>query len=188
MTSNLKSAANAPAVTEPCRWIIAVGQTQDRQSFERLFLRFAPKLKSYFLRYGWEDALAEDMAQDVLLAVWRKAIQFDSTRATARGWIYAIARNLRIDRERRARRILPPLDGWPRDEPDPETQCCATQTETRLKSALGDLPREQSAVIHLAYFEDRSHVEIAQQLHLPLGTVKSRIRRAAERLRSKFDG
>jgi hypothetical protein len=77
MTSNLKSAANAPA-TEPCRWIIAVAQTQDRQSFERLFLRFAPKLKSYFLRYGWEDALAEDMAQDVLLAVWRKAIQFDS--------------------------------------------------------------------------------------------------------------
>jgi RNA polymerase sigma-70 factor (ECF subfamily) len=188
MISNPKSADDAPATTEPCRWIIAIGLSQDRQSFERLFLRFAPKLKCYFLRYGWEDALAEDMAQDVLLAVWRKAALFDPARASAWGWMYAIARNLRIDRERRTRRPTPTLDGWPREEADPETQCCASQAEARLKSALRDLPGEQSAVIHLAYFEDRSHVEIAERLRLPLGTVKSRIRRAAERLRSKFDG
>ncbi len=180
--------AGALATTEPCRWIIAIAQSQDRESFERIFLRFAPKLKSYFRRYGWEDAIAEDMAQDVLLAVWRKAVQFDPVRASAAGWIYAIARNLRIDRERRTRRPTPTIEGWPRHEPDPEAQCCAVQSQARLKNALNDLPREQSTVIHLAYFEDRSHVEIAQRLHLPLGTVKSRIRRAAERLRSKFDG
>jgi RNA polymerase sigma-70 factor (ECF subfamily) len=188
MTPKPKSAGNAPATTEPCEWIMAVAQRQDRQSFERLFVRFAPKLKSYFLRYGWEAALAEDMAQDVLLAVWRKAVQFDPTRATGWGWIYAIARNLRIDRERQSRRPVLNVEGWPRDELDPEARCCTVQTEARLKAALGALPCEQSTVLHLAYFEDRSHVEIAQRLRVPLGTVKSRIRRAAQRLRSKFDG
>jgi len=178
----------APATTEACRWITAIAESQCRHSFEQLFLRFAPKLKSYFLRYGWADPVAEDMAQDVLLAIWRKAVQFDSNRASASGWIYAIARNLRIDRERQSRRPTPTIEGWPRHEPDPEALCCAVQAEARLKTALSDLPVEQSAVIHLAYFEERSHVEIAERLQLPLGTVKSRIRRAAERLRSKLDG
>jgi RNA polymerase sigma-70 factor (ECF subfamily) len=129
---------------------------------------------------------AEEMAQDVLLAVWRKAAQYDPDRATAAAWIFTIARNLRIDALRRSRLALPPPD--PSDEPAPvplaDSLLAAEDRARRLRAALEDLRPEQVESLRLAFFEDRSHSEIERLLGVPLGTVKSRLRLAMTKLRA----
>jgi RNA polymerase sigma-70 factor (ECF subfamily) len=168
------------------QWIVAVAVDRDVESFRKLFEHFAPKVKSYYLRMGLRPEIAEELTQDAMLALWRKADRFDPAYASVWGWIFTIARNLWIDRLRRERHpddlvsdVEPP--------PTPEQAYCAHEAEARLHGAVGALPEEQSQVVHLAFFEDRSHSEIADRLKLPLGTVKSRIRRAAARLRSRLD-
>lgn len=170
-----------------CDQILAIARRQDRAAFARLFERFAPKVKAYFLRMGLVEARAEELAQETLLAVWRKAGQFDPDRANAWSWIYTIARNLRIDalrRERHAGALEPDHQAEP---PTPEQALGAREGEAGVRRAIGELPDEQAEVLRLAFFEDRTHVEIAEQLGLPLGTVKSRIRRATEKLRSSLE-
>jgi RNA polymerase sigma-70 factor (ECF subfamily) len=173
---------------DPGLWIVRIGTERDRRCFAALFQAFAPKMKSYFLRFGVEDGVAEDLAQETLLAVWRKAALFDPTRASAAGWLFTIARNLRIDALRRERhpddfRIAPPAEP-PRT---PEEILRDRESDTRLHAALATLPPDQAQVVRLAYLDDHSHTEIAQELGLPLGTVKSRIRLAAVQLRSAMD-
>jgi RNA polymerase sigma-70 factor (ECF subfamily) len=170
----------------PCDWIASIAERRDKASFARLFLRFAPKLKSYFLRAGFAAAEAEDLTQDVMLTVWRKASLFDPGKAEPWGWIYAIARNLRIDQHRRAaRRSAWPVDGTPSCV-DPNAQIEQADDARRVNGALLALPREQFVVVRLAYFDDKPHSEIARRLSVPLGTVKSRLRRAAARLRASL--
>jgi RNA polymerase sigma-70 factor (ECF subfamily) len=170
----------------PRDWIANIAERRDKAAFARLFLRFAPKLKSYFLRAGFAPAEAEDLTQDVMLTVWRKASLFDPGKAEPWGWIYAIARNLRIDQLRRAaRRAAWPVDATP-SFVDPDGQIEQADAARRVNGALRALPGEQFAVVRLAYFDDKPHSEIAQRLSLPLGTVKSRLRRAAARLRASL--
>lgn len=173
------------AAQSPGDWIVAISATRDRSGFVLLFRRFAPKVKSYFLRYGLTEETADELAQETLLTIWRKAHLYDPARASASGWIYAIARNLRIDAQRRERR---PRATMTLDEPPtPEQECTALLDEERVRAAVGALPDDQSEVVRMAFFEECSHGDIAQRLGLPLGTVKSRIRRAALRLRSALD-
>ena len=173
---------------EPAEWIVAIAQARDRGAFASLFARFAPKLKSYLLRLGLSDQLSEELAQDTLLAVWRKAGLFDPRRASAAGWIYTIARNLRIDMLRRERRPFDLHLAEPLEDPaTPEQELKAHEGEQRVRSAMARLPREQAEVLRLAFFEEQSHTEIAERLSLPLGTVKSRIRRASAQLRTALD-
>jgi len=166
----------------PDQWILRIGQDQDRAAFAALFLRFAPKLKSYFLRCGFEDAEAEDLAQDTMLRVWRSASRFDPSVCGAWGWVYAIARNLRIDRFRRVR-VRAHLPIVTVEENHAEAQCLRKDDQLRVRGAVEALPEEQIAVVRLAYYAERPHSEIARRLNVPLGTVKSRLRRAAARLR-----
>lgn len=166
------------------RELIAVRDLRDRAAFGRLFEHFAPRLKAMMLRAGLRDGSAEDVAQDVMLAVWNKAAQFDPHRADAAGWIYGIARNRRIDLARR--RPLPQPDeiGEPESlEPDP-AQILALQQEVRhLVEALRRLAPEQAEALRAAYFDDIPHSRISEMMGLPLGTIKSRIRLGLERLR-----
>jgi RNA polymerase sigma-70 factor (ECF subfamily) len=175
-----------PTGDAPQDWLANVAERRDKAAFARLFLRFAPKLKSYFLRAGFAPAEAEDLTQDVMLAVWRKASLFDPAKADPWGWIYAIARNLRIDQLRRAAR----RGAWPADATpscvDPNAQIEQADAARRVNGALYALPGEQFAVVRLAYFDDKPHSEIARRLSLPLGTVKSPRNRAAARLRASL--
>ena len=163
----------------------AIAARSDRAAFAALFDHFAPRVKSYMLRLGAEPQVAEELAQETLLTVWRKAAAFDRAKAAPSTWIFTIARNLRIDAARRGRKSEPVED--PSDEPDatptPDAALAATQTEDRIRTALTTLPPEQSEVVRLSFFSDKPHSEIAAELKLPLGTVKSRLRLAMARLR-----
>src|SRR5271166_5839425 len=136
------------------------------------------------------EASADELAQEALLAVWRKAPLFDPSTAGAAAWIFTIARNLRIDAYRRGRR-----DGLTElcdveaefqvdDSPGPDARVAAAQAETRVRAALAELSEEQRRVLELSFYEEKAHGEIARMLHIPLGTVKSRSRLAMNRLRN----
>ena len=166
--------------------ILRIAASGDRSAFAELFQHFAPRVKSYGLRLGAADAAAEELAQDTLLTVWRKAAQFDPARASASTWIFTIARNLRIDAIRRERPAPPPEDDA---DPQPlaDAQLWGAQQDGRVRKALGALPPEQLEVIRLSFFSEAPHSAIAETLGLPLGTVKSRLRLAMIRLRTLLE-
>jgi RNA polymerase sigma-70 factor (ECF subfamily) len=170
--------------------IEAIAERADRAAFAELFGHFAPRLKAYLMRLGADPATAEEVVQDAMLTVWHKAAGFDRRQAGAATWIFTIARNRRIDRLRRERRPeLEPDDPAlvPAAQEDADAMVWTTQVEDRLRTAIAALPPEQSDLIRRAYFEDLSHREIAEASGLPLGTVKSRIRLALQRLRERTD-
>jgi RNA polymerase sigma-70 factor (ECF subfamily) len=175
-----------PAPEAHATLIVAIARYRDRGAFAALFAHFAPRVKTWLQRAGSDTAQAEEMAQEVLLTVWRKAAQYDPARATASAWIFSIARNMRTDALRRSHLGLPQLD--PSDEPIPiplaDAVFAAGEREQRLRAALDGLPSEQLTLLQLAFFEGCSHNEIAALLGLPLGTVKSRLRLAMSKLRA----
>ena len=171
--------------------ILAIAQHGDRDAFVSLFQQFAPRLKSYLIRMGAPAAQADELAQDALVAVWRKAHLFDPARASAATWIFRIARNLRLDaarRDRNAAGFEPDLTEAPEPPETPEVAEVARQRDERVRNALADLPPDQLHVLQLSFFQDCPHSEIAEALGLPLGTVKSRIRLALARLRGALEG
>jgi RNA polymerase sigma factor (sigma-70 family) len=162
----------------------AIAQSADEVAFAALFAHFAPRVKAFLIRAGAPHDVAEDCVQDVMATVWRKAAQFDPARASAATWIFTIARNRRIDLLRRERRPEPDDLPWgPEPEPDQADALALQQDTERLAEALRALPTEQRNLLERAYFGDLSHGEIAQITGLPLGTIKSRIRLAIEKLR-----
>lgn len=165
----------------------AVADRGDEAAFAALFAHFAPRLKAFLIRSGAAPAQAEDCTQDVMATVWHKAAQFDPTRATVATWIFTIARNRRIDLLRRDRRPEPEDLPWgPEPEPDQADAMALQQDSERLALAIRGLPSEQRDLIERAYFGDLSHGEIARITGLPLGTIKSRIRLAIDKLRQSM--
>ncbi|HEY3637825.1 MAG TPA: sigma-70 family RNA polymerase sigma factor [Rhizomicrobium sp.] len=169
-------------------WTICIGaiaRHRDKKQFALLFDHFAPRLKSYFIRLAVDNGTAEELVQEAMLSVWRKADYFDPARASVSTWIFTIARNLRIDiarRERDPHRLAEAFEPIPEPMPD---ECVTTfEREARIRTAIGILPSEQANIIRLHFFEDRSHAEIAGMLDLPLGTVKSRVRLAMGKIRA----
>lgn len=168
--------------------VSAIAARGDRDAFAALFSHFAPRVKSYLLRLGATPEAAEELAQETLLAVWRKAAAFDPQRAAASTWVFTIARNLRIDALRRER--LPIAQDLAEASPQPATPhaaMAALQDEARIASAIAGLSAEQAQVVRLAFFSDKPHSQIAGELGLPLGTVKSRLRLAMARLRAQLE-
>jgi len=170
----------------------SISEDRDESAFVDLFDHFAPRLKGFFMRSGAQDAMAEEMMQETMLLVWRKAHLFNHEIAGASTWIFTIARNHRIDRLRRERRFAP-LDEQLLEEveaegPKADDAVNASQTEELLHRAIDQLPAEQMEVVQLSFFENRTHSEIAQRLRLPIGTVKSRLRLAFGKLKSNLEG
>ncbi len=186
----MRSESELSALDAQIRDLAAIARFQDRAAFARLFAHFGPRVKAYLQRLGAGPAQAEDLTQDVMLTVWRKAPAYDAKLAGPATWIFTIARNRRIDQLRRDRRQLLDRDDpglLPEPEALPDRTLDAARWERRLGAALDELPAEQAQMLRLAYYEDRSHGDIAQSLRLPLGTVKSRLRLAVARLRTMFE-
>jgi len=164
--------------------INAVRDHQDQAAFAEVFAHFAPRVKAFLMKSGAAPDVAEECAQDVMATLWHKAHMFDPTKASVSTWIFTIARNRRIDWLRKQRRPEPEELTWG-PEPEPEqADALALQQETdKLGEALAALPEKQRMLIQQAYFGELSHSEIAEKTGLPLGTIKSRIRLALERLR-----
>jgi RNA polymerase sigma-70 factor (ECF subfamily) len=161
----------------------------DRAAFAGLYAFYAPRIRTYLRRLGADPAAAEDLAQEAMATVWRKAAFYDRTRASAGTWIFTIARNLRVDALRRERRPqLDPNDPAlvPEAPPSPESLLSGTRAARALREAVAALPPEQAHLIELSFFQDRPHSIIASELGLPLGTVKSRLRLAIARVRKSL--
>ena len=168
--------------------MLAIRDRHDRSAFAALFRHFAPRLKAFLMKGGMPAAASEDCAQDVMATLWQKAHQFDPTRASVATWVFAIALNRRIDIARKNRRPEPEDLPWGmEDEPDQADLYMAAEETKALGDALALLPEAQRVLIQRAFYGDLSHSEIAAETGLPLGTIKSRIRLALERLRSKMN-
>ena len=164
----------------------AIVKRRSREAFASLFDEFAPKLKAYYRKGGIEATIAEDLAQESMLSVWRNADKFSAAVGSPSTWIFTIARNLLIDHVRRQKARQgdlsdPTLQPTPIDVADDLVD--AKQRYTSLKAGLKRLPEEQAAILKMAFFDHKAHSEIADETGLPLGTVKSRIRLAIKRLR-----
>jgi RNA polymerase sigma-70 factor (ECF subfamily) len=167
-----------------------VSGTRDRTAFAELFELMAPKVKAYLARMTGDPAMAEDVTQETMLTVWRRADSFDPSRATMTTWVFTIARNRCIDRLRQT--SAPHFDMHdpmlqPEAPENGEEAIERTQQQHRLLVALKTLPTEQADLIHMAYYQGKAHSDIATERSLPLGTVKSRLRLAMSRLRRAFD-
>jgi len=173
--------------TERHDWIAeleAIRDRQDQKAFAALFAHFAPRVKAFLVRSGTAPDVAEECAQDVMATLWRKAHMFDGSKASVATWIFTIARNRRIDMIRKGRRPEPEELPWGPDAEPAAADVMVMQEETELLGrALATLPEKQRQLIERAYFGELSHSEIAAETGLPLGTIKSRIRLALDRLR-----
>lgn len=164
----------------------AVACRRDKQAFAILYRSYAPRLKTWLMRRGLGEGPAEDLVQETMVAVWRKASYYRPERAGVTTWIFRIARNHSIDYLRRASSA--PSSNESQEEPietmaTGEAFVMGVEREHLMRLALEKLSPEQSRTIRLSFFEDKPHREIAEELGLPLGTVKSRIRMALTRLR-----
>ncbi|BCG96742.1 RNA polymerase sigma factor [Mesorhizobium sp. 131-2-1] len=182
----------ALSAEEARRLLAAVAQGRDRAAFATLFGFYAPRLKAFMMRSGMAASTAEDIAQETMLLVWKKASYFDPARAGVSTWIFTIGRNVRIDRLRRESRPAAVASAFdPSDEPESpvsgEAAVMAAEREERVRSAVALLSPEQADILRLSFFADKPQSEIASQLRIPLGTVKSRVRLALSRLRQILD-
>lgn len=172
--------------------LVAVGRTRNRDAFVRLFEHFAPRVKSFLMKAGLPPDQADELAQETMLTVWHRAEAYDPAQAGAGTWIFTIARNKRIDFLRRRSPVvaadgdaIAPLvadEGAER----PDDAVARSQEDQALAAALATLPHDQAVLVRKAYFEDKPHSVIAEETDLPLGTVKSRLRLAMERLRRQL--
>lgn len=188
----MRTDAGPLSAEEARRLLAAVAEGRDRAAFALLFGFYAPRLKAFMMRSGMAVSTAEDIAQETMLLVWKKASYFDPARAGVSTWIFTIGRNVRIDRLRRESRPAAVASAFdPSDEPETpvsgEAAVMAAERDERVRAAVALLSPEQADILRLSFFGDKPQSEIASQLRIPLGTVKSRVRLALRRLRLILD-
>ena len=162
----------------------AVAWQRDRDRFMRIYDHYAPRVRLYLQGIGSPDAVAEELAQEALLRLWQRASSYDAARSSVSTWLFRIARNLHIDRVRREFRWVP-MDDEPASLDDDASEFSSAENHAEhidLQNRIERLPATQARLIRMSYFEAKSHQEIAIELGMPLGTVKSSLRRAFQRL------
>lgn len=179
---------------EPKDWsqdMASVARGRDRESFMRIYDHFMPRLCVYLRGLGVGEATAEDLAQDCLLRLWQHAERFDPARSALSTWLFRVARNLHIDRIRRERawqHAQQVVEQAAADDPALGASAEQFADHARMRQRIHELPAIQARLVRMSYFEAKSHGEIAQALGMPLGTVKSHLRRAFLHLQSKVGG
>ena len=186
----VQSSGDALSDPPPEELIARIAQAQDKAAFISLFDLYAPRVKYFLLRHGVTAESAEELTQEALLTVWRKARYFSAERGTASSWIFKIARNLSIDETRRDKRaqLYAMVNEFNDVDPErPDDLVSASEQARRVRSAMNELPDEQLEVVKWSFVEGAAHSEIAERLELPLGTVKSRLRLAMRRMRKSLE-
>lgn len=192
-TARIVSSSQQPG-NEPMNWsadMDGVARLRDRSCFLRIYDHFMPRLGVYLRGLGAPQAVAEELAQECLLRLWLRAGEFDPAQGALSTWLYRIARNLHIDRLRRER-------SWMQVQAAVEEAAFCDRVErssaeqyadhARLRQRINELTAIQARLVRMSYFEAKSHGEIAQTLGMPLGTVKSHLRRAFLQLQAKVGG
>lgn len=167
-----------------------VGAKQDRKAFSSLFEYFAPRLKSFLMNGGLPGEKAEEIMQDTFVTIWQKASGYDSQKAAASTWIFTIARNKKIDLLRKEKRHKIDPTEYLEFLPEPKKQSDTLQAKDNveiIKDILNNLPKKQSELIIKSYYEHKTHLEISEEMQIPLGTVKSRLRLAIDKLRRAIE-
>ncbi len=179
-------AATTSLASQHAQWITLVGQSKDRDAFVGLFEYFAPRIKSYLLKNGADEATAEEAVQNTFVTIWEKAASFNPAKAAASTWVFTIARNKRIDALRRQKFVVELDDDsnlLENTAAETVEDFADSRTIEKLHTAMDTLPPEQAQLVRMAFFEDKSHQAISDETQLPLGTVKSRLRLAVDKLR-----
>ncbi|WP_415885118.1 sigma-70 family RNA polymerase sigma factor [Neptuniibacter sp. QD37_6] len=166
--------------------LMSLGETKDKSLFVQLFKHFAPKIKAYIIRLGLVESTAEELMQETMASVWRKAHMYQKSKAAASTWIFTLARNQSIDWMRKQKYPQYSLDEWHEEADESQDACADVVLSARMQASIDKLPELQAQVIYMSFYEGRSHSEIADRLGIPLGSVKSRIRLASEKLRSMW--
>lgn len=188
----MKQTSGEALTDPPPETLIArIAQSQDKAAFATLFDAYAPRLKYFLVKQGMTAESAEELAQEAMLTVWRKAGHYSEERGSASAWLFTIARNLRIDQARREKRaqlyaMTQEFDDVDPDRP-PDEKVSALEHASRVRVAMGELPPDQLEVVRWSFVEGAAHSEIAERLGLPLGTVKSRLRLAMRRMRKSLE-
>ena len=183
-----KSSTELTAQLRDC--IARVANQRDKAAFSILFDHYAPLIRAYSLaREPGADLVADELAQEVMIRVWLKAGTYNSQLANTNTWIFTLARNCRIDYLRRNGRFVSEIDpteifnDMEDESPSPFQLAHQTRLEENIRAGLEKLPREQSEILIKVYLEGKSHQQTSEELKLPLGTVKSRVRLAIKKLK-----
>ena len=182
-TSKSRTMADGLDTNKLMERVVADG---DKEAFSQLYTHFAPRLKAMMMKMSPDASVAEEVAQEAMIALWRKAHSFDPNKASLSTWLFTIARNLRIDRFRAKKKDnLDPNEPMllPSEEPSAEYTVFRGEESIKVRNCIGKLPEDQQEVVGLAFMEGLTHQEIADNLGIPLGTVKSRLRLSFEKLR-----
>ncbi|BFM19170.1 sigma-70 family RNA polymerase sigma factor [Gilvimarinus japonicus] len=176
-------------------WLKAVGQSQDRAAFAKLFEHYVPLLRAYSLaQEPGATLVADDLAQEVMIKIWNKAASYNPSMANTNTWVFTLARNARIDALRRNGRYNTNIDAddlfenMEDEGPDPFQAAQTLMTQETINAGLAKLPKEQADVLHKVYLQGRSHQQASEELRLPLGTIKSRIRLALKKMHLLIGG
>lgn len=189
------SAWSVPTGRRTDEWsecLVQIAEHQDRAAYTRLFRHFAPLIKAFALSGSALSAThADELVQEVMLKIWQKSKAFNPEKAAASTWVYTIARNCRTDMFRRLQKFDTPLaaeDFSPDDaDEEPFMQLQHKRSADRIKEMMGKLPADQTQILAKVYMEGKSHAEAAAELDLPLGTVKSRVRLAVQKMQVQFE-
>ena len=172
------------------RDLLLIASDRDKEAFRRVFMHFAPRLKSFLLVGGFSPQRSEEVMQETMITVWRKAHLYNPAKARPSTWIFTIARNLKIDRQRRSTRMVVEMDDpsqQPEAEPDGEALMTLKEEKARVQNAIESLTPQQREVIQMCFYKDLTHSEAAEMLEIPLGTVKSRIRLAIAKIKAALE-
>lgn len=185
--NNKMDHSNSSATSDSLKFsLVDLGKYRDKKLFIHLYDHFAPRLKSHLMQKGANDAMAEELVQETMLSVWRHCGSYNPDKATASTWIYRIARNQWIDRLRKDKpERISPLDRYPEMTFTPGM---AQIDSGALKNALNNLPPQQAQLIYQVYYEGKTHKEISDDMDIPLGSVKSGLRLALNKLRNQVGG
>ncbi len=176
------------AAKRDANWLYQISNHQDAQALSSLFEVYGPKLKGWLMARGVGSGTAEDIVQDVMIKVWTRGSSFDPEKASFATWVYRMTRNRWIDHKRKHGRMDvrdPELMKIIADDevPSAEVNFMASENSDNLKNEISRLNNNQQVVIKMAFMEFKTHKEISEELGIPIGTIKTRVRSAIQALR-----